>query len=1364
MDSYWSVYYYCDGRIEESAIQTVNTCWGGDTGLGCTHLAWSPCLYGAYGTQDINSPECRQYDSLLTTFTLSSCSDGETQACSTGSECSGTQVCSSGAWGACQKTDACCGSTDPCCSGSGDPCDCPLNANNHSALNVWSGNLSHSQDLFSIRAAGLTTSVSFYYNSLSSDAGSLGKKWTYTYDVRLDEMSNGSMQLREGNGQRRTYDKSGSNFVSRPGDHAILAKNDDGSFILIEHNGIARYFDQNGKISSVVDRNGNTMNFTYDSGNLTRVIDSAGRVTQFSYGANNKVASITDPAGGVYTLAYSGSTLASVMDPEGGVWTYTYDSDAFMLTKTDPNGNVTMYMYDSSHREISATTSEGKTKTMTYTPGASVMTEADGGNWTYAYDTALGVLVQKTDPQGGATSYTYDQNRNMSSQTDPDGSTTSYAYDAGGNMTAKTDALGRTTSYTYNVFGQVVSITDTDGNNTSNTYDDNGNLVEATDATGATRKYKYDPKGNVTAVTDPARQTTTYTYDVQNNLAAVIDATGASTRFTYDAAGNIASQTDPNGNTTMFTYDSLNHLLSVTNAGNNTTTYSYDKSGNRTTQTDANGNTTTFEYNSQGQIIKAKDALGNATTYNYGGAGCASCSGGTDKLTSITDAAGNTMRFEYDQQGRKIKDIDALGNAVQYTYDAKGDLLTRTDGNGHVTSYTYDPLSRIKEQTDALMGVTKFEYSSQGRIAKVTDTLGNATVYEYDPAGRVVKTISADIGTTTYTYNAAGTLATKTDANGTTINYDYDSLNRLTSIRFPDARQNITYGYDSCINGKGRRCSMTDASGATAYEYDKLGLVIKETKTVLAVPYTIIYAYDKVGNVTSMTYPSGRKVAFSYNGNNRVTSVSEQLNRSTVNIASSFMYNKLGMPVSIRLGNSLTQTWTYDPDNRIATITAPGTMNAAYVYDPAGNITSIADQLDPTKSRTYTYDSLDRLATGTGPWGSLAWTYDANGNRLSQTNGAQYKYSYNANRLETVSNGHIDRYQYDNNGNTTSDGQKDFVYNQNQRLIRATENGKPLAEYIYNGNGQRVIKKTGPASTNSASSQNIVYHYDLNGKLIAETDGNGKMIAEYVYLNGQPLAMMTKQANNERIYYYHNDHLATPQRMTDGTGAVVWSADYKPFGEATITVSTIKNNFRFPGQYYDAETRTLYNYFRDYNSSIGRYIEADRIGLFGGINLYRYVRLNPIRFKDHFGLWDDAGHTDLTQKVLQRFENTFNAVDIATVVSANLNVDRLANQFNDAAHYMPGTKDAADALINKLLQSAIQLQKAGNHKVAMRFLGQCLHTAQDRFSHFEQNAGWTEHLPGGTDPDSPTKHPSEYARARNSTEGIVSIFLIEINR
>ena len=101
----------------------------------------------------------------------------------------------------------------------------------------------------------------------------------------------------------------------------------------------------------------------------------------------------------------------------------------------------------------------------------------------------------------------------------------------------------------------------------------------------------------------------------------------------------------------------------------------------------------------------------------------------------------------------------------------------------------------------------------------------------------------------------------------------------------------------------------------------------------------------------------------------------------------------------------------------------------------------------------------------------------------------------------------------------------------------------------------------------------------------------------------------------------HNDHLATPQKMTDALGVVVWSADYKPFGEATVTPSsTITNNLRFPGQYFDAETWLNYNYMRNFSPRLGRYIEADPIGLAGGLNIYIYAFNSPQQFIDPLGL------------------------------------------------------------------------------------------------------------------------------------------------
>jgi RHS repeat-associated protein len=351
-----------------------------------------------------------------------------------------------------------------------------------------------------------------------------------------------------------------------------------------------------------------------------------------------------------------------------------------------------------------------------------------------------------------------------------------------------------------------------------------------------------------------------------------------------------------------------------------------------------------------------------------------------------------------------------------------------------------------------------------------------------------------------------------------------------------------------------------------------------------------------------MTYPSGRVITYNYS-NDRATNV---LNGAAT-IVTNISYKPFGGMTSITYGNGIDSTVGYDTQYHLSTIVTSTFQNLTYGYDYNGNITSIAP------GKTFTYDALDRLATGTGTWGSLSWTYDGVGNRLTE-NTTGYTYTANSNKLNTV--GGLS-YGYDNNGNTTSEGSRLYTHNQNQRMIQAV-NGTTTANYTYNGNGQRVKKVVNGTTT--------IFHYTLNGQIIAESNSAGNIVAEYVYLNGQPLAKI----EGANTYYYHNDHLATPQKMTDGSGQIIWSADYKPFGEATITVSTVTNNLRFPGQYFDAETGLHYNYFRDYNPALGRYPEADRIGQRGGINLYSYVGNNPVIYSDSRGLLAAPWHFGLS--------------------------------------------------------------------------------------------------------------------------------------
>lgn len=145
-----------------------------------------------------------------------------------------------------------------------------------------------------------------------------------------------------------------------------------------------------------------------------------------------------------------------------------------------------------------------------------------------------------------------------------------------------------------------------------------------------------------------------------------------------------------------------------------------------------------------------------------------------------------------------------------------------------------------------------------------------------------------------------------------------------------------------------------------------------------------------------------------------------------------------------------------------------------------------------------------------------------------------------------------------------------------------------------------------------------------------QSRGEEVQVASLFMLPGM-LAGLTNSAiadsNGEYLYFYHNDHLGTPLFLTDVSGVVVWEGQYWPFGDVFTEDRDpdgdgveVTQPFRFPGQYEDAETGLFYNYFRDYDPKIGRYIEADPIGLKGGVNLFTYSLLNPISLIDIDGL------------------------------------------------------------------------------------------------------------------------------------------------
>lgn len=207
-------------------------------------------------------------------------------------------------------------------------------------------------------------------------------------------------------------------------------------------------------------------------------------------------------------------------------------------------------------------------------------------------------------------------------------------------------------------------------------------------------------------------------------------------------------------------------------------------------------------------------------------------------------------------------------------------------------------------------------------------------------------------------------------------------------------------------------------------------------------------------------------------------------------------------------------------------------------------------------------------------------------------------------------------YVYDAAGNTEAYGSYLFTYNNRGRMMATN-----AVSYLYNGLGQ-MVEKSGSGSTTTLM-------YDESGHLMGEYDGGGNLIEETVWLGDVPVATLQPNGSGGvNIFYVHTDQLNSPRKISQpSSNQLTWRWDSDPFGTATPNpnpagLGTFTYNLRFPGQYYQTETGLSYNYFRDYDPNVGRYIESDPIGLRGGsYSTYAYVLGNPVSLTDPLGLY-----------------------------------------------------------------------------------------------------------------------------------------------
>lgn len=1119
------------------------------------------------------------------------------------------------------------------------------------------------------------------YNSGASKDIGLGFGWGTNAGAYL-EINGTTLTVWRGDGRGERFSKNASGVWRGDTDSELILTEDSTGFTLTFADGAAERYGLSGKLLTHTNRTGLTYTYGYNAqGKLDSLTGPFGQRLLFGYDASSHLATLTDPAGKLYSYAFdANNNLIRVTYPDGKFKTYHYENVTFphhLTGISDENGNrFATWSYDAQGRAITsqhAVTDNGSAQeryALSYDSDTqTTVTDAIGNKETLSFGITLGVknlLSRIYQSDGKGIKQSFDANNNRISETDAEGRITAYTYNATNQRTSATVASGtpeaRTTSYQY-LSGILDLPTVIESSSvfagakkqTTITYDASRNPVQMTQkgytptGTPVTRTIKlaYNAQGQVTQIDGPrldvADLTTLEYYPCATGgacgqLKRLANARGQATIYdAYDAHGRLLQLTDPNGVKTSYAYDARGRVLTVTvtpPAGAiRVTHYSYDAAGQITSVTTPDGIKLTYTYDAAHYLRSITDNLGNKVQYKYDLKG-----NRTQALTRDPDSTlVRQIDTAYDLRNRASQ-INAAGSLTQQVHDAVGNLTQSTDPNVHSATHNYDPLNRLLRSVDALSGNTQYSYDANDQLTRVTAPNNAATHYVYDDLGNLLSETSPDRGVTTYAYDAAGEVTQHTDARGITVNYTYDTLGRITLIDYPGTTEDATFTYDSslmgvpCTFGTGKLCQVQDQSGLTQYAYDGFGNLTQEAHIELGVTYTTRYTYDAGDRIAAITYPGGRQVTYSRDTVGRIASVSALLNGQPVTLTRQRSYRADGLLKAQIFGNNLNEQRTYDLQGRLTSQSLGSVDSRSYAYDPAGNVT----QKQGSGMANYSYDALDRLTReASAVVGQFGYNYDPNGNRLSLFDNGEtknYAYSPNTNRLTQANN---KDWVLDAAGNTLTkdNGKWRFEYLSSGRLFKVYKERKWVATYLYNAQGLRTQKTTKHGTT--------VYHYDMQGRLLAETTDRGNLIRAYVWLEDQPLVQIDRHGKGEEKYkkakpaketiaYLHVDHLGTPRLATDASQQIVWRWDSDAFGakkpddldddhdgddDRTITV-----NLRFPGQYADKETKLFYNWNRYYDPKTGRYISSDPIGLAGGLNTYAYVLNNPLRYIDPTGL------------------------------------------------------------------------------------------------------------------------------------------------
>lgn len=784
----------------------------------------------------------------------------------------------------------------------------------------------------------------------------------------------------------------------------------------------------------------------------------------------------------------------------------------------------------------------------------------------------------------------------------PDGSSTTF--DADGLQTATSDPDGNASTYSYDAGGRLVRVVDPVGRITMLTYS-GANLASIADPAGRATSFEHDAEGNLTAIVDPDGSRREFAYDAFHSLTMQIDKRGGTTRYLYDEFGRNVRVVRPDGTINEI---SPSETVGVVRRGDLVGTRenpapAVDMEAVVATFSDGNGHVTEYRTNRFGAASEEVDPLGRVTTSTYDADGL---------LTRIVLPRGNAYQYSYDSRGRRVRVVEPSGTEVRFQYDGpfdgptairdqatrvttfaydeRGNIVSRTDPNGNVRMWEYDARGLTTRYLDENESATTYEYDAFGNLTRVVDALGNDTRVQLDAVGRQTSVVEGfgtpEQRTATFAFDAMNRLVSAADGTGVGLVYEYDLAGNETRVVLPsgaavrtyDAMNRVvantdprfgatTYAYD----GEGNIVSTTDALGrTTALEYDAADNLVSRTEPG---GFVSDFEYDANDNLLRIADPQGRATVYEYDTSDRRTAIVDSAGQRTT-----FNYDQRHAPTRESFPGGQSVSYSYDFAGRMTRVGvsgASGSNNTIDVqYDPAGNATRVDDldsrteymydalnrrisaatvakfgSTEPPTTLTYAYDAVGNLRTltyartGMAPLGTIAYLYDAGGRttqidssemgifdldydatgrnvRIDYPNGTSRTTAYDGARLMSL--GHVPSdgpailsaaLAYDAVGNATSiqEGavRRVFAYDPRDQLLSGGADGTAEA-YTYTAAGNRATSHLSAAHVHGTlhellQDDDFAYAYDVRGRLDSRTDRATSDVVDYVFSNDSRL-------------------------------------------------------------------------------------------------------------------------------------------------------------------------------------------------------------------------------------------------------------------